>query len=182
MKNRWLLVIGVVVVIEGLCLSTTAEAREQKITGSFSGSIATTVMDVNSDGVASLLSTVRGKSSFGMTSAQTIGENAPRLSTVSACPPNNMEFPLLMAHSVIHFDDTGDLLFATYSSGVTCFDPSTGMFTTKGKGSFTGGTGTLTNATGDFEATSRGKGIVRDRTGHEFDYLTGEFSGTLFAP
>lgn len=164
------------------CPSAHGTAAERKITGNFSGSLVSTTIDADNNGTPSVLSTVRGKSSLGMTSSQTIGESAPQLPAVNTCPANNLEFPLLMAHSVIHFEETGDLLFATYSSGVTCFDPTSGVFTTTGKGKFTSGTGTLTNATGSFEAKWQGKGIVHDRTGHEFDYLTGQVSGTIITP
>lgn len=175
-------IVGALFILSLNCPSPQGEAAELKITGKFSGSIVTTGLDVDNNGVPSVMSMVRGKSSMGMTSAQTIGENAPRLPTVTTCPPNNWEFPLLMAYAIMHFDDTGDLLFATYSAGVTCVDLSTGMFSTKGTGRFTGGTGSLTNATGSFEVTSHGKGMVRDRAGHEFDYLVDEFTGMLITP
>jgi hypothetical protein len=181
MKKIWL-VIETVVVIWTLCLMTTAEAGEQKITGSFSGSLMTAQIDVDSDGMPGGLSMVRGKSNPGSITVQTIGESAARLSAVQVCPNSNMEFPLLMGHAVIHFDETGELLFAKASSGATCFDPNTGVFISKWKGVFFGGSGKLTNATGAFEVTSSGKVVVGDRAGHEFDYLTGEFSGTIMTP
>lgn len=175
-------IIGALLVLSLAHPSAHGTAAERKLTGKFAGSIVSTAIDVDNNGATSVLSTVRGKSSLGMTSSQTIGESAPQLPAVNTCPANNLEFPLLMAHSIIHFEDLGDLLFATYSSGVTCFDPTSGVFTTTGKGKFTSGTGTLSNATGSFEATWQGKGIVRDRMGHEFDYLTGQVSGTIITP
>src|SRR5262245_4110186 len=111
MKKYWL---NTVVILTLSMVSGTlrAEAGEQKITGSFSGSLVTVAMDIDGDGMPGALSMVRGKSTLGPTTAQTVGESAARLPSVHACPAANLEFPLLMAHAVIHFDDTGDLLFA----------------------------------------------------------------------
>ncbi len=181
MKKIWW-GIATVIVIGALRLLTTAEAGEQKLTGSFSGSLITAQIDIDGDGMPGGFSMVRGKSNLGSITVQTIGESAARLPAVQVCPNGNMEFPLLMAHAVIHFDDTGDLLFAKASSGATCFDPKAGVFISKWKGVFAGGSRKLTNATGAFEVTSSGKALVGDRKGHEFDYLTGEFSGTIVTP
>jgi hypothetical protein len=91
-------------------------------------------------------------------------------------------FPWLMGHGIIQFEDSLDQLFITLTSGVACADPVAKTFTSNGKGVFAGGTGRFANATGAFETISTGRPLVMDRAGHEFDGMTGQFTGTITTP
>ena len=57
------------------------------------------------------------------------------------------EFTLVQGHFVKRFSN-GELIFGTWASGVSCFDPVTNIAITFQMGSFSGGTGQFENATG----------------------------------
>lgn len=176
------LVVGLAIGLGLASVTRNAAAGEQQLSGSFGGSSVSIALDTNGDGMTAVLSMGRGKTSLGPITFQTVGESAARLPAVSTCPSSNWEFPLLMAHGVLQFDDSGDLLFANWSSGVTCFDPITTTFTTRGKGTFEGGTGKYVKATGSFETTTTGKPLVADSAMHEFVYQAGQVTGSITTP
>ena len=182
MKKLWFLHIGVMIVMAGVWGTDAADAAELKVDGRFAGSVITSSLDLDGNGIPGTLTVAQGKTSLGPVSIQATGENAPQLPIPTSCPHNNLEFPVLAGQVIYHFEESGALLFGKSVSGSTCYDPTTGIFVTKWKGTFSGGTGRFSNATGAFDATSTGKTLVRDRTGHEFDYLTGEFSGMIVTP
>lgn len=180
--NTRRLVIGLAIALGLSDVARNVTAGEQQLSGSFGGSSVSTALDTNGDGMTAVLSIGQGKTSLGSTTFQTVGESAARLPAASTCPSGNQEFPLLMAYGVVQFEDSGDLLFTHWSAGVTCFDPTTTIFTTRAKGAFEGGTGRYAKATGSFETTTTGKPLVADRAMHEFDYLTGQVTGTIITP
>jgi hypothetical protein len=157
-------------------------AGEQKISGSFAGSMVNSQIDSDGDGMHAILSTGRGKTNLGLAMFQTIGENAARLPNVKTCTQGHWEFPLLMSHGVMQFDDSGDQILVKYTSGVTCYDPATRRFTSTIKGNFVGGTGKFAEASGPIESTSTGYRFVVDPTDHEFDSFSGQFVGTIITP
>jgi hypothetical protein len=180
--NTKRLVIGLAMVLGLAGVTRDAVAGEQQLSGSFAGSSVSIALDTNGDGMTAVLSMGRGKTNLGSITFQTVGESAARLPAVNTCPSGHWEFPLLMAHGVLQLDDSGNLLFAHWTSGVTCFDPITATFTTRGKGTFEGGTGKYAKATGSFATTTTGKPLVADRAMHEFDYLAGQVTGTIIIP
>jgi len=176
------LAVAVTVVVSMSSVAPPAGAGEQQFSGSFAGSIISTTIDTNDNHLPAVLFIGRGKTNFGLTTFQSVSEALERLPEVNACPKGNLEFPWLMGHGIIQFDDSLDQLFIKLTAGVACSDPVAKTFTSNGKGVFEGGTGRFANATGSFETTSTGRPLVMDRAGHEFDSMTGQFTGIIITP
>lgn len=176
------LTVTATVVVNMISMAPFVEAGEQKFTGSFSGSIVSTTIDTNDNNLPAVLFSGRGKTNLGLATFQSVSEALDRLPEVSACPRGNVEFPWLMGHGIIQFDDSLDQLFIKLVSGVACSDPIAKTFTSNGKGVFEGGTGRFADAAGSFETTSTGRPLIMDREGHEFDSMIGQITGTIITP
>ena len=99
--------------------------------------------------------------------------------TNDKCDPGELEFTLVRGNFVKRFDN-GDLIFGTWQSGTSCFDPATNFDTTFQIGTFTGGTGQFENASGpiriDFTATFL---AVPSQDGFDFGGASGTGEGTI---
>jgi hypothetical protein len=119
-----------------------------------------------------------GTSTFGSVSIQSINEFEPVLENAN-CDLSEDEFTLVQGHFVKRFSN-GELIFGTWDSGVSCFDPVTNISTTTQEGNFSGGTGQFENATGpiqiDFTSTFL---AVPSVDGYNFGGSSGMGFGTI---
>lgn len=143
-----------------LCISTTlglatscdndsnAQSNEIEFTETYSGSFETgpDSTDSNGDGRPANTGQFLGTSTFGSVSIQSLNEFEIVLENAN-CDIGEDEFDLVQGHFVKRFSN-GELIFGTWNSGFSCFDPITSIATTTQIGVFTGGTGQFLNATG----------------------------------
>jgi hypothetical protein len=158
-----------------------SEARAIPFNGSLSGSLISTQIDTNGDGLKAGLSLGIINTNLGRFTSQGVGEFLPPLPAPVTCPSDHLEFPLLVFRGVDTHEKTGDQLFFEYTSGTACVDPATGTSSFSGVGNFVGGTGQFAGVTGSFEANSAGTTLVSDPAGNSFGNRTVEFTGTLIA-
>ena len=141
--------------ILSLCVScdndSNAQDNEIEFTETYSGSFETapSATDTNGDGRPANVGQFMGTSTFGSVSIQSLNEFEPVLEN-AACNLGEDEFSLVQGHFVKRFSN-GELIFGSWSSGFSCFDPITNTSTTTQVGMFTGGTGQFENATGSVQ-------------------------------
>ncbi len=90
-----------------------------------------------------------GTSTFGSVSIQSLNEFEFVLENAD-CDEGEDEFTLVQGHFVKRFSN-GELIFGSWASGVSCFDPDTNIASTTQVGTFSGGTGQFENATGPIQ-------------------------------
>ena len=146
-----------------LCISATlglatscdndsnAQSNEIEFTETYSGSFETgpDSTDTNQDGRPANLGQFLGTSTFGDVSIQSLNEFEIVLQNVN-CDLGEDEFALVQGHFVKRFTN-GELIFGTWNTGFSCFDPVTNIATTTQTGVFFGGTGQFLNATGPIQ-------------------------------
>ena len=127
---------------------SNAQNSEIDFTETYSGSFTTApaATDSNDDGKPANLGQFLGTSTFGSVSIQSLNEFEFVLENAE-CNEGEDEFSLVQGHFVKRFSN-GELIFGTWASGVSCFDPVTNIAITFQMGSFSGGTGQFENATG----------------------------------
>ena len=84
-------------------------------------------------------------------------------------------------------EKTGDQLFVEYeTNGLTlCVKESDGTITSKGRGTYAGGTGQFKGASGSFEVRATGKYLatgVKEGVFGDFGQYTGKSKGELILP
>ena len=102
------------------------------------------------------------------------------------CPTGTTEFDLLQAHGVLTEEKTGDQLFFEDAAGeVTfCLNPDL-TFSFTEQGTFAGGTGQFTGASGSFDGQGTGQYLVFGSKGGDpggFGQFTETVTGTLSLP
>ena len=172
------------VLILGLASScdekSNAQDNEIEFTETYSGSFMTApvVTDTNEDGKPANVGQFMGTSTFGSLSIQSLNEYEPALEN-SNCDEGEIEFTLVRGNFVKRFSN-GELIFGSWVTGVSCFDPITNTAATTQAGSFTGGTGQFVNATGpiqiDFTSTFL---AVPSVDGFDFGGSSGTGFGTI---
>jgi len=139
----------------GLAIScdndSNAQNNEIEFTETYSGSFETApaATDSNDDGKPANLGQFLGTSTFGSVSIQSLNEFEIVLENAN-CDEGEDEFTLVQGHFVKRFSN-GELIFGTWATGVSCFDPVTNIATTTQVGTFSGGTGQFENATGPIQ-------------------------------
>lgn len=131
---------------------SNAQNSEIEFTETYSGSFETApaATDSNDDGKPANLGQFLGTSTFGSVSIQSLNEFEAVLENAN-CNEGEIEFTLVQGHFVKRFSN-GELIFGTWASGVSCFDPATNIAMTKMQvGTFSGGTGQFENATGPIQ-------------------------------
>ena len=181
--SEYLLIVCAFAIL-GLGLScnndSSAQNNETDFTESYSGSFqsAPASTDTNDDGRPANVGQFQGTSTFGSVSIQSLNEFEAALEN-AVCSPGEIEFTLVQGNFVKRFAD-GDLLFGTWESGVSCFDPVTGTSVTTQTGTFSGGTGEFVNAAGpvqiDFTSTFLASSGV---DGYNFGGSSGSGFGTV---
>ena len=159
---------------------SNAQDNEIDFTETYSGSFETgpAATDTNNDDRPANIGQFMGTSTFGSVSIQSINEFEPVLENAN-CDLGEDEFTLVQGQFVKRFSN-GELIFGTWTSGVSCFDPVTNISTTTQVGAFTGGTGQFENATGpvqiDFTSTFL---ATPDVNGFTFGGTSGTGFGTI---
>src|SRR6266852_5233812 len=102
------------------------------------------------------------------------------------CPTGTTEFDLLQAHGVLTAEKTADqLFFEDAAGGVTfCLNPDL-TFSFTEHGTFAGGTGQFTGASGSFDGQGTGQYLVFGSKGGDpggFGQFTETVTGTLSLP
>ena len=127
------------------CALSQAEAKDLVYQGTsslvfFSGD---TQIDTNADGVTADRSTMTLDTNLGKVTANILGEGAI-VDPTGLCPAEQLEIASVMLHGVHRFENPGDLLFVQMQENTLCLDLTTGGLTApQGRGTFTGGTGTV---------------------------------------
>jgi hypothetical protein len=181
MKQRTLIV-GIAL---GMLLVATfgnAEARQRHVRDQFSGTTASHPTDENGDGITASLFTGIEYGTAGRFTVQGISEVLAPLPAPVTCPVDTLECPLLYSRAVLIHQASGDQLHVTFTSGILCFNPTTGAYTFTGEGAYAGGTGRFTSATGTFAVTQSGTTLAADAAEHAFGAATGATTGTLILP
>jgi hypothetical protein len=131
--------------------NSNAQNSEIEFTETYSGSFTTApaATDSNDDGKPANLGQFLGTSTFGSVSIQSLNEFEFVLENAD-CEEGEDEFSLVQGHFVKRFSN-GELIFGTWDSGVSCFDPLTNISTTTQVGTFSGGTGQFENASGPIQ-------------------------------
>lgn len=189
--------IGLMAVL-GLLVGTLGQAAAQNTThddkqeskiddkqisynGVFSGSVLSTEIDTNSDGLRAVSFTIVGKTNLGRTDVHTILEFAP--AGPGVCPNGNQGLLLtaIFGTGTIRFERReGDMLFVRADPGLkACADPSTGQQFVSGVLDFIGGTGGFDQAGGSIEVSSVTQGLFQDPKGRLFGASSGQFEGTI---
>jgi len=130
---------------------SNAQNSEIEFAETYSGSFETApaATDTNGDGRPANIGQFLGTSTFGSVSIQSLNEFEIVLENAD-CDEGEDEFTLVQGHFVKRFSN-GELIFGTWASGVSCFDPVTNIATTIQVGTFSGGTGQFENATGPIQ-------------------------------
>jgi len=166
--------------VTGCNNNTKAQNNEIDFTESYSGSFVTasTLTDSNDDGKPANLGEFEGTSTFGPVSIQSLNE-FEKADTNDNCPPGELEFSLVRGNFVKRISN-GDLLYGTWATGTSCFDPVTAFSTTFQIGVFTGGTSQFITAAGpiriDYESTFL---VVPSVSGFDFGGSSGTGEGTI---
>lgn len=180
--RRQILHLGIALGVAFFLNLNSAEAGQRRVRAEFSGTTASHPTDENGDGItASLFSGVE-HGSLGRFTAHGISEVLAPLPEPVTCPADTLECPLLYSRVVLIQQTSGDQLYATFTSGILCFNPVTGGYTFTGEGAYAGGTGRFTSATGTFSATQIGTTLAADAAEHSFGATTATITGTLIVP
>ena len=142
------------------------------------GTLSSSTLDRNGDGVPANLSTFSGKSNFG----EVHGSSSFEVTAFGApvnCEPGELEAALVGTRDVRRFPENGDMVFLEVSDLLLCLNPSTGVFRLSSKGYFIGGTGRYSEATGDFTGSFTGVVLAIDPKGALFGAFSGGIRGTI---
>jgi len=158
--NRLIIGLGMILIMA--VAFETAEAKSLSFKSDESGSYVTrgTPIDIDGDGKTATLALLSGTSNaLGDFTVQTVVEFSPT-SLPATCPNGNAgSAASLVGGGNVLRTAKGDLLFATFTSGSTCFDPITQSSFQSMSGSYTGGTGKFAGKVGGsivINSTSRG--------------------------
>ncbi len=159
---------------------SNAQSNEVDFSENYSGSflVAPASTDSNDDGRPANSGNFSGTSTFGNISIQSLNEFEIVLEN-SNCLPEQIEFALVRGNFVKRFSG-GELVYGTWNSGVSCFDPLTNISTTTQFGNFSGGTGQFTNASGSVQIDYTSNFLaVPTIDGFSFGGTTGTGLGTI---
>lgn len=130
--------------------------------------------DTNDDGKPASIAELEGNSTLGPINIESVNEFM-EVDPTGMCPPGDLEFTLVRGNFIKRFANTGELLFGTWDSGISCFDPETKTSETTQNGVFSGGTGQFADATGPIEINFSSTDLV---TPGEDGFLFGGTTGT----
>lgn len=159
---------------------SNAQSNEVDFSENYSGSflVAPASTDTNGDGRPANSGNFSGTSTFGNVSIQSLNEFEIVLEN-SNCLPEEIEFALVRGNFVKRFSG-GELVYGTWNSGVSCFNPLTNISTTTQVGNFSGGTGQFTNASGPVQIDYTSNFLaVPTVDGFSFGGTTGTGFGTI---
>ena len=154
---------------------------DENFSESFSGSFQSgpAITDTNDDGAPASLADLAGDSTFGPVTIQSTNEFM-LIAPTGACPQGNLQFTLVRGNFIKRFEETGELLFGTWFTGTSCFNPTTKNSETTQNGEFTGGTGQFANATGPVEIVFSSNDLATtSEDGFRFGATVGNGTGIL---
>jgi len=170
---------GLVLLLAGA--GTSAEAKTQQVTCTFSGTFVSgeTYIDTNGDGLSAGADQALENCNIGRFFTEEVSEYQAPLPAPETCPADTVELRLQQGHSVATKEKTGDQLFFELATNdaTLCFNPSDFTFSVTAVGTVTGGTGEFAGATGSTEAQATGKFLVTGEKGG-VSGVFGQFSGT----
>lgn len=153
------------------------ENFSESFSGSFHSGPAST--DTNDDGAPATLANLAGDSTLGPLTIQSTNEFM-QVAPTGACPQGNLQFNLVRGNFIKRFEETGELLFGSWHTGISCFNPELGNSETTQNGEFTGGTGQFTNASGPVEIDFSSRDLATTaEEGFRFGATVGTGSGIL---
>jgi len=165
MNTRYLtLGIGIVLLLLANA-SNSAEIKTQRVrctsSGTFVGGVETH-LDTNGDGASAGVDQGIDNCNIGRFFIQEVVEWQAPLPAPVTCPADTLEFHIQQGHGVATEEKTGDQLFAEVATNdaTLCFRESDFTFSGTTRGTFTGGTGKFTGASGSFESQATGKYLV----------------------
>jgi hypothetical protein len=186
-KSNWLgavlllaFSISSISIVTGCNNNTKAQENEIAFSETYSGSFApaSIVTDSNDDGKPANLGDFEGTSTFGSVIIQSLNE-FEATDPNENCPNGQIESKLVRGNFVKRFE-SGELIFGTWDSGTSCFDPVTNLATTSQIGTFSGGTGQFENASGPIEIDFSSSFLaVPSQDGFGFGGTTGTGQGTI---
>ena len=174
---RYAVVMGALLMPGSLVAEPAGKLYTEQITGTLSSS----TLDRNADGVPASVSTFSGKSKFGKVDGQSSFE-VTAFGAPLNCSGSEVEATLVGTRDVRRFPGHGDMIFLEVSNLVLCLNPLTGNFTLTSEGHFIGGTGRHVGATGDFTGSFTGTILVVDPDGALFGAFSGGVEGTVETP
>lgn len=160
--------------------NSKAQSNETGFTETYSGSFQTApaATDTNGDGRPANVGQFLGTSTFGSVSIQSLNEFEAVLEN-SNCEEGMDEFTLVQGQFVKRFSN-GELIFGSWDSGVSCFDPIMNTSMTTQVGTFTGGTGQFENAIGPIQIDYTSNFLaVPSEDGFTFGGTSGTGFGTI---
>jgi len=160
--------------------NTKAQENEIAFSETYSGSFApaSTVTDSNGDGKPANLGDFEGTSTFGSVAIESLNE-FEAADPNENCSNGQMESRLVRGNFVKRFE-SGELIFGTWDSGTSCFNPANNVATTSQIGTFSGGTGQFENASGPIEIDFSSSFLaVPSQDGFGFGGTTGTGQGTI---
>lgn len=153
------------------------ENFSESFSGSYHSGPAST--DTNDDGAPATLANLAGDSTFGPLTIQSTNEFM-QVAPTGACPQGNLQFTLVRGNFIKRFGDTGELLFGTWHTGISCFNPVSRNSETTQNGDFTGGTGQFMDASGPVEIIFSSTDLATtSQEGFRFGATVGTGSGIL---
>ena len=153
------------------------ENFSESFSGSFQSGPAST--DTNEDGAPASLADLAGDSTLGPITIQSVNEFM-LVAPTGACPQGNLEFALVRGNFIKRFEETGELLFGEWDTGISCFNPTTKNSETTQDGVFTGGTGQFANAEGPVEIVFSSKDLATtSEEGFRFGATVGTGTGII---
>jgi hypothetical protein len=186
-KSNWL---GVILLflfsISSICIATgcnndtKAQENEISFSESYSGSFApaSIVTDSNDDGKPANLGDFEGTSTLGNVAIESLNEYEAGESNQN-CPNGQIESTLVRGNFVKRFE-SGELIFGTWDTGTSCFNPATNVANTSQIGTFSGGTGQFENASGPIEIDFSSSFLaVPSQDGFGFGGTTGTGQGSI---
>lgn len=153
------------------------ENFSESFSGSFQSGPAST--DTNEDGAPASQADLAGDSTFGPVTIQSTNEFM-LIAPTGACPQGNLEFTLVRGNFIKRFEETGELLYGEWDTGISCFNPTTKNSETTQDGEFTGGTGQFANAEGPVEIVFSSKDLATiSEDGFRFGATVGTGTGVI---
>jgi hypothetical protein len=184
--------------------SSQAKGKDptETISGSYSGSTATTGFDFDNDnpsdqsGDLSAAGTQQGAGQFNMrrvTEIEPVPGSGCGAFPAKGCNIDGVTdgclFTSVGSFGAFRFNSSGDILIFQQTGGTTCINPNTASgvtppfdFTATLNWSFNGGSGKFAGVTGSAVDTESGQVTVLDHAGHSFGWNAGTYTGTLTQP
>jgi hypothetical protein len=178
-KHQFGISIALVMLLAGM--SNSDETKNKHLSCTFGGSFTDGVethIDSNDDGISANLHQGLQDCNIGRFFLHSENEFQAALPAPVTCPAGTQEFDLVQAHGVLTAEKTSDQLFYEDAAGGFKFCLNSDLtFTFTEHGTWAGGTGQFTGASGSFDAQGSGKFLVTGTKAGVFGGF-GQFTNT----